>query len=161
MTTPTDPNCPFCDLVVRQGADARELLRTEKVLAFFPHEPATLGHTLLIPRAHVPDIWALSPDLAAELARWTVKLAQAVKRAMRPDGLNIIQSNGTVATQTVMHLHVHIVPRWEGDAVGPIWPVETHYSEDRKNDAWDALRRELHAESAQRSPQQREDADHR
>lgn len=142
-TQPTDPDCPFCEIVARQEADAREVFRTDHVVAFFPLEPATLGHTLLIPRAHVQDIWAISPDLAAELARWTVMLAQAVGRAMRPDGLNVIQSNGAAATQTVRHLHVHVVPRWEGDAVGRIWPPETHYSEGQKDNAWEALQREF------------------
>jgi|ERR1035437_2416573 histidine triad (HIT) family protein len=142
-TPPTDPNCPFCEIVAREEDDTREVFRTDSVVAFFPPEPATLGHTLLIPRSHVRDIWDLSEDLAAELGRWTVKLAGAVKRAMRPDGLNVIQSNGTAATQTVMHLHMHVVPRWENDAVGRIWPPETHYSEGDKDDAWEALRREF------------------
>jgi histidine triad (HIT) family protein len=142
-TLGTDPDCPFCEIVAQKEDDAREVFRTDRVVAFFPTEPATLGHTLLIPRAHVRDIWGLDLDLASELGRWTVTLADAVKRAMRPDGLNVIQSNGAAATQTVMHLHVHVVPRWEGDAVGRIWPPETHYSEGQKDDAWEALRREF------------------
>lgn len=142
MKLPTDPKCPFCEIVAREG-DTREVFRTNAVVAFFPPEPASLGHTLLIPRVHVRDIWALSEDLAVELAREIVTLAGAVKRALRPDGLNVIQSNGTAATQTVMHLHVHVVPRWKGDAVGRIWPPETHYSEGDKDDAWDALRQEF------------------
>lgn len=140
---PTDPDCPFCEIVARQEDDAREVFRTNEVVAFFPPEPATLGHTLLIPRAHVRDIWGLDPDLAAELGRQTIVLAGAVKRAIRPEGLNVIQSNGAAATQTVMHLHIHVVPRWEGDGVGRIWPPETHYSEGEKDDAWEALRREF------------------
>lgn len=140
---PTDPDCPFCEIVARQEDDAREVFRTNEVVAFFPPEPATLGHTLLIPRAHVRDIWGLDQDLAAELGRQTVVLAGAVKRAMRPEGLNVIQSNGAAATQTVMHLHIHVVPRWEKDDVGRIWPPETHYSEGEKDDAWEALRREF------------------
>jgi histidine triad (HIT) family protein len=112
-------------------------------MAFIPPEPATLGHTLLIPRAHIPTIWQLDEETAAELGRWAVVLADAVKRAMRPDGLNVIQSNGIAATQTVMHLHVHVVPRWEGDGIGRIWPPETNYSETEKDDVWDALRQEF------------------
>ncbi len=144
-TPPTDPDCPFCEIVAREEDDTREVFRTESVVAFFPPEPATLGHTLLIPRAHVRDIWGVDPDLAAELGRATVTLSGAVRRAMRPDGLNVIQSNGAAATQTVMHLHVHVVPRWVNDAVGRIWPPETHYSEGDKDDAWEALRREFRA----------------
>jgi histidine triad (HIT) family protein len=59
---------------------------------------------------------------------------------MRPDGLNVIQSNGRAATQTIMHLHVHIVPRWSEDTLGPIWPPETNYSESAKNKALEAIR---------------------
>jgi histidine triad (HIT) family protein len=58
-TLPTDPDCPFCEIVARQEHDTREVFRTDQVVAFFPPEPATLGHTLLIPRAHVRDIWGL------------------------------------------------------------------------------------------------------
>lgn len=141
-TPPTEPECPFCEIVARRG-DAREVFRTDSVVAFFPTEPATLGHTLLVPRAHIRDIWDVDEDVASELGRWTVTLAGAIKRAVRPDGLNVIQSNGAVATQTVMHLHVHVVPRWEDDAVGRIWPPETRYSESAQDEAWEALRREF------------------
>lgn len=145
-TQSTSLDCPFCEIVARE-ADAREVFRTESVVAFFPSEPATLGHTLLIPRAHVRDIWDLDEETAAVLARETVRLAGAIKRAMTPDGLNVIQSNGLAATQSVMHLHVHVVPRWEHDAVGRIWPPETHYLEGDKDDAWEILRREFGARS--------------
>jgi histidine triad (HIT) family protein len=128
---------------VAREEDAREVFRRDLVMAFIPPEPAILGHTLLIPRAHIPTIWQLDQETAAELGRWTVVLADAVKRAMRPDGLNVIQSNGIAATQTVMHLHVHVVPRWEGDGIGCIWPPETNYSETEKDDAWEALRQEF------------------
>jgi histidine triad (HIT) family protein len=141
---PTDADCPFCKIVVQEGF-AREVFRTSSVVAFVPTEPATLGHTLLIPGAHVRDIWALGEDLAADLGRQTVTLAGIIKRAMRPDGLSVVQSNGAAATQTVMHLHVHVVPRWEEDSVGRIWPAETRYSEDDKHGAWEILRRESRA----------------
>lgn len=117
--------------------------RTHDVLAFFPSEPATLGHTLVVPSRHIATIWELNDELAAELAAMTLRVAHAVRAAMHPDGLNVIQSNGEAATQTVMHLHIHVVPRWTGDALGRIWPPETHYSEDQKDDAWEAIRSEL------------------
>lgn len=109
-------------------------------MAFFPLEPAALGHTLVIPRSHVPDIWSVDDVTAAHLARVTVRLANVMRRALRPAGLNIIQSNGEAATQTVFHLHVHLVPRWPDDAIGRIWPPETNYSESEKDAAWEALR---------------------
>lgn len=136
----SDPDCQFCEIVQREDRDVREVYRDDHVVAFFPTEPATLGHTLVIPRDHVPDIWSLSGDLAAALGRVVVHLAAAVQRAVEPQGLNIIQSNGEVATQTVMHLHIHLLPRWEHDGIGRIWPSETHYTEHQKDDAWERLR---------------------
>lgn len=140
-----DSDCPFCVIVQREDLDVREVYRDEHAVAFFPTEPASLGHTLVVPREHIPDVWTLTEDLAAELARVVLRLSAAVKRAVSPDGLNIIQSNGQAATQTVLHFHVHLVPRWEGDAFGRLWPVHTYYREDQKNEAWERLRAECRA----------------
>lgn len=129
-----EPGCDFCEIVARQE-DAREVLRNEHLVGFFPLEPATLGHTLLIPRQHVSDIWALDKSTARHLAGATLTLAHAIRDAMHPDGLNIIQSNGAAATQTVPHLHVHLVPRWDDDGMGRIWPDETHWTDESKDDA--------------------------
>lgn len=136
----SDPDCPFCEIVQRDDPDVREVDRDQHVVAFFPRNPATLGHTLVIPRIHVPDIWSLDRGTAEQLAGATTRLAAAVKRAVNPDGLIIIQSNGSAASQTVFHLHIHLVPRWEGDPIGHIWPPESNYSEKEKDDAWEALR---------------------
>lgn len=111
------------------------MYRDDHVVAFFPAEPAVLGHTIVVPRKHMPDIWSLDEGTAIHLARATVRLAGAVREALKPEGLNIIQSNGEVATQTVFHVHVHVVPRWAGDAMGPIWPEVPTYSELEKDDA--------------------------
>lgn len=138
----TDTACPFCEIVEREDPDVREVYRDEHAVAFFPTEPATLGHTLLVPRAHVTDIWGLPEVSAAHLGAVVVRLARAVRQAVKPEGLSIIQSNGAAATQTVAHLHVHLVPRWEGDALGRIWPPETRYSEKQKDDVWALLKQE-------------------
>ena len=138
----THPECPFCEIVQREDPDAREIYRDEHVIAFFPDEPATLGHTLVAPRAHMPDLWALDERTAEQLARATLHVAHAIRRAMDPPGLNVIQSNGQVATQTVFHLHVHLVPRRPNDAIGRIWPPQAQYSADQVDEAWERLRAE-------------------
>lgn len=147
-TSAHDPDCPFCEIVHREDPDVREVYRDQHVVAFFPTQPATLGHTLIVPRQHVPDVWSISEDLAAELGRAVVKLAAAMRRAVAPQGLNVIQSNGEAATQTVFHLHVHLVPRWDGDSLGRIWPTDTHYTEGQKDQAWERLRAECRAAAA-------------
>lgn len=136
----SDPDCPFCEIVQREDPDAREVYRDEHVVAFFPLEPATLGHILVVPREHIPDIWGLDDATAERLAVATTRLSTAVREALDPEGLNIIQSNGRAATQTVFHLHVHIVPRWDNDAIGRIWPPETDYSQEQKDFAWERLK---------------------
>lgn len=151
--------CEFCEIVDRDDPDAREVYRDENVVAFFPTEPAVLGHVLLVPRHHVPAIWALDPDEAAQLSRAALLLADAIRDALRPKGLNVIQSNGEAATQTVPHLHIHLVPRWPDDAMGPIWPAETDYSEAAKErtmlDVRSAVRRQQASSEPPIAPEDR------
>ncbi len=128
-------SCEFCEIVNRDDPEVREVYRDENVVAFFPTEPAVLGHVLVVPRRHVPDIWGLKPDEASQLSRTALLLADAIREAVGPEGLNVVQSNGDVATQTVRHVHVHLVPRWKDDAMGPIWPAETDYPEASKERA--------------------------
>lgn len=116
-------SCPFCAIIMGEGW-AREIYRDDHAVAFFPLRPATLGHTLVVPRRHISDIWELPEADAACLSRTVLRVAAALRAAVTPDGLNIIQSNGVAATQTVPHLHVHLVPRWAADAMGPIWPAK-------------------------------------
>lgn len=134
-----DSRCDFCEIVAGQKA-AREVLQTEHLVGFFPIEPATLGHTLLIPRRHIPDIWTIDGDTAHHLVEATIALAHAIREAMNPDGLNVIQSNGNAATQTVLHIHVHLIPRWQGDDMGRIWPDAVHWTEQAKDDACRKIR---------------------
>ncbi|MDV7137075.1 HIT family protein [Williamsia muralis] len=130
----TDVECAFCKIVERDDSIVREVYRDEHVVAFFPTEPAVLGHLLVVPKRHVQDIWGLAAEEGAQLSDAVLRLSDALRSALLPEGLNIIQSNGEAATQTVPHLHVHLVPRRSRDAMGPIWPQETNYSEARKDD---------------------------
>ena len=115
-------SCPFCAIIMGEGP-ARVVYRDDYAVAFFPLRPATFGHTLVVPRRHIPDIWGLPEADAARLSRAALRVAAALRAAVAPAGLNIIQSSGAAATQTVPHLHVHLVPRWAADAMGPIWPA--------------------------------------
>lgn len=126
--------CPFCRIASGADPAEREVYRDQSIVAFFPTEPAALGHVLIVPRRHVESIWELTTDEASELSAAVLKIAHAIRRGLLPDGLNIIQSNGEVATQTMRHLHIHVVPRWLGDQIGSIWPPPTHYSDRLKND---------------------------
>lgn len=138
MTAEGEAECPFCK-IVRGETGARIVFQDSDVLAFFPNDPATLGHTLVIPRKHVRDVWALDPSDAAPLWEATQELALAVRRAVDPDGLNIINSAGKAATQTVLHMHIHVVPRWYGDPIGDIWPPKEPYNPVMKDQVLDDI----------------------
>lgn len=131
--------CPFCGIISGADPAEREVYRDQSIVAFFPTEPATLGHVLVVPRRHVESIWELATGEASQLSAAVLKIAHAIRRGLLPEGLNIIQSNGEVATQTVPHLHVHLVPRWSDDQIGSIWPPPTHYSDRLKNDTLSCL----------------------
>lgn len=113
--------CAFCDIVAGE-APARVVSRRHGVTVFLPDEPATRGHVLVVPDEHFPDVWSLTQSTARNLASEVLRVATAVRSAVAPDGLNVIQSNGAAATQTIDHLHVHVLPRWTGDVVGDFWP---------------------------------------
>lgn len=127
-------NCDFCEIVAGR-ADVQIVAEWTSAIAFFPLEPATPGHTLVVPRRHVRDLWEADPSLGASLLRNVLELAGSIRAALEPDGMNIINSAGEAATQTVMHLHVHLVPRYWGDDMGPIWPQESSVTDKQTRDA--------------------------
>lgn len=124
------PRCPFCQITAGRGADARVVYEDEHTIAFFPDRPATRGHTLVVPKRHASSVWNLTPEEGEHLARTVLQVAHAVREAVHPDGMNIVQSNGAVATQTVEHVHVHVVPRTRCDRVTLRWPRRAAESGD-------------------------------
>lgn len=132
-------DCPFCAIVA--GADSTvDIVCSGKTwLAFFPDSPATPGHTLVIPRDHVTDLWQAPPSLGADLFHAVSTVGKAVSHAVNPEGLNLITSSGEAAEQTVFHLHLHIVPRWTNDRLD-IWPPKKPISDELRQDLVVAVR---------------------
>jgi histidine triad (HIT) family protein len=128
-----DPNCEFCRIVHRREG-ARIVCETDTAVAFFPLKPAALGHTLVVPKEHVSDILNIEGALAGQLMAMTVRVARAISDALHPDGMNLISSVGEAASQTVFHLHLHLVPRWKGDHIPSIWPPPEPWPEAVKDD---------------------------
>lgn len=126
--------CEFCAIARGRDRTADIIAEGQGWIAFFPHEPATAGHTLVIPRAHVPNLWAVESELGSALMEAVVRVGRAIDRAVKPDGMNLITSSGEAAEQTVFHLHLHLVPRWTGDGFGRIWPPDHHTPERVKDD---------------------------
>ena len=116
------PDCDFCSIAQGEDASADIVCEGESWVAFFPLHPATLGHTLVIPRCHVADLWKVEPPLGEQLMTAAIHVGRAIQAALAPEGMNLITSAGEIAEQTVFHLHLHLLPRWPGDGFGDIWP---------------------------------------
>ena len=106
--------CIFC-AIVRGDAPARVVHEDERTLAFMDLFPLTRGHALVIPKVHSDSVLDADPADAAAVMLSAQRVAQAAMRAFEPDGLNLLQTNGAAAMQTVFHLHVHVLPRYVGD----------------------------------------------
>lgn len=115
-------DCVFCKIRDGQIPSTR-IFEDERTLAFMDINPLNDGHCLVITRAHAPTIFeAAVADLQAAVAA-AQRVALALKRALAPDGLNLLQANGAAAFQSVPHVHLHLVPRWTGDGKGFDWPL--------------------------------------
>ncbi len=106
----------FCK-IVNGEIPCTKVYENEKVLSFMDISPMSDGHVLVIPKKHGSTILELPETDFLAVMSATKKVAQAVKKALNPDGINILQLNGEAANQVVPHLHVHIVPRWSGDGL--------------------------------------------
>jgi histidine triad (HIT) family protein len=107
-------SCIFC-AIAAGDAPARVVHEDDRTLAFMDLFPLTRGHSLVIPKAHCDSLLDADPEDAAAVMRTAQRVAQASMRAYAPDGLNLLQTNGAAAMQTVFHLHVHVLPRYVGD----------------------------------------------
>lgn len=110
MTTPTDPSCIFCKIIAGQIPCYR-VLENAHVLAFLDVGPLSVGHTLVIPKAHHATLDMLTEDAAAAIGAALPKVARAVIAATGVRDFNILQNNGALAHQAVGHVHFHIIPK--------------------------------------------------
>jgi diadenosine tetraphosphate (Ap4A) HIT family hydrolase len=109
--------CPCCQIVA--GERGQEVVYAdERVVAFLCEPPAAWGHVLVVPRAHVPDLWAIEPDDLRAVADTARRLAHALRTAVAAEGINLRQNSGRAAWQDVFHFHLHLVPRYAGDTLG-------------------------------------------
>jgi histidine triad (HIT) family protein len=108
-----DDSCIFCRIAQKQ-VPASLVYEDEKVVAFLDIRPLNEGHTLVIPKKHHENIFDIPQELIAHLHGITKRVALAVEKATQADGISIIQQNGKAAGQEIFHLHIHVIPRYEG-----------------------------------------------
>jgi histidine triad (HIT) family protein len=113
-------DCIFCKIVAGE-LPASIVDEDEQTVAFMDINPATRGHALVIPRAHAADLLEIEPAQLAAVSIAARRLAGRVKERLGADGVNVINSCGAVAWQTVFHFHLHVIPRYEGDPLRLPW----------------------------------------
>lgn len=119
-SSPVDGNCIFCKIVAGQ-IPCFKLLETESSIAFMDINPVHPGHSLAVARGHWPTVDVIPPAVLADVAQTAQKVAKAVMKELKPNGVNLLQANGEGAGQSVPHLHIHIMPRRANDGVVLNW----------------------------------------
>jgi histidine triad (HIT) family protein len=134
-------SCVFCAIVAGE-TPAHVVLDDDEFLAFLDVRPLFEGHVLLVPRRHVEAIWDLPPELAAPLVDRVQRLSVALRDAMGAKGAFNAVNN--VVSQSVPHLHVHVVPRTPKDGLrGFFWPRTKYASDERAAEVAALIRAQL------------------
>ena len=118
-----EQDCIFCKIVA--GAiPCFKLAEDDRTLAFMDINPGNPGHALVIPKVHAPDLHAVAPDDLAAVIRMAQRVAGAIKAELAPAGLNLVQANGPGAAQSVLHFHMHVLPRATDDGLKLNWGLK-------------------------------------
>ena len=115
-----DPDCLFCKIVAGD-LPATIVDSDERTVAFMDINPATRGHALVIPREHATDLLSVPEEDLAACAAAAKRLAARQKERLGADGINVLNSCGEAAWQTVFHFHVHVIPRYDDDPLRLPW----------------------------------------
>jgi histidine triad (HIT) family protein len=115
-----DPDCIFCKIVDGE-LPATIVGEDERTISFMDISPATRGHALVIPREHSADLLTVEREDLTAVALAAQRLAGRMKERLGADGVNLLNSCGAVAFQTVFHFHMHVIPRYEGDSLRLPW----------------------------------------
>jgi len=126
-------NCPFCDT-----DDCRIIISNSHAIVIYDGFPVSLGHCLIIPKRHIASFFEATRDEQTSLLDLLAEMQESLVKELNPDGFNIGINVGEAAGQTVMHLHIHLIPRYAGDQPDPrggvrwIFPEKADYWSNRK-----------------------------
>jgi histidine triad (HIT) family protein len=116
----SDPDCIFCKIVAGE-LPARIVDEDELTVSFMDINPATRGHALVVPRRHARDLLSVEGDDLAAVAAAAARLAARMSERLGAVGINLLNSCGAAAWQTVFHFHVHVIPRYADDPLRLPW----------------------------------------
>jgi histidine triad (HIT) family protein len=118
--TDRDPDCLFCKILAGE-LPSTIVAEDERTVAFMDVNPATRGHALVVPRRHARDLLTIDDADLAACAAAAKRLAGRAHEALGASGVNVLNSCGAPAWQTVFHFHIHVIPRYEGDPLRLPW----------------------------------------
>lgn len=115
-----DDNCIFCKIADGEIPSAT-IYEDEDFRVILDLGPASKGHALILPKNHFKDICEADAETAGKLFPLAARIGAAMKKSLDADGFNVVQNNGSCAGQTVFHLHVHVIPRYDGGPEMVTW----------------------------------------
>lgn len=115
-----DTNCIFCK-IANGEIPSKTIYEDDAFRVILDIGPATKGHALILPKDHYADFFELPEDVARDAISVAKKVAPKMKTNLHADGFNLVQNNGETAGQTVMHFHLHLIPRYKNDGQNLLW----------------------------------------
>jgi len=140
-----DEGCFFCDaLAANDDAKTHIVFRGAKNFVLLNRFPYTTGHVMVVPYAHVAELSATEPDTLADMMRIAQRVQSALEKTYHPQGYNLGMNLGRAAGAGVVgHLHLHVLPRWSGDANFMTVVGETRVEPEDLSTTWEKLRKAL------------------
>ena len=119
-----DENCIFCK-IANGEIPSNVIYEDEEFRVILDVSPATRGHALILPKGHASNLFELPDETAEKAIVLAKKIGTAMMQTLGCTGLNLVQNNGASAGQTVMHFHLHLIPRYDGDRAMIQWEPQT------------------------------------
>ena len=116
-------NCIFCK-IAKGEIDSAKIWEDDDVLVFMDVKPFTKGHCLIVPKKHFESIFDIEESILQKVIVRAKHISEKIKKNLGANGIRLSQSNGKTAGQEVMHFHLHIIPRYEGEDI-PMHPAAT------------------------------------
>ncbi len=118
-------DCIFCKIANGEIPSAT-IFENDDMRVILDIAPAAKGHAIMLIKKHAANIFELDPDTASRIFREVPRIARAIREVTGCDGMNILQNNGPAAGQTVFHLHIHFIPRYDNDTVNVGWQTGSY-----------------------------------
>ncbi len=133
--------CLFCS-IASGTLESATIFENSEFKVILDKFPGARGHTLILPKEHYDDIYDLDVETAGKMFGLATIVAKALRTVFNCDGLNLLQNNGSIAGQTIMHFHIHLIPRFEDDGLNFAWETKK-FTDDELEAIADSIKSHL------------------